>query len=166
MKRMVRKWFTAQTMEQLKAEYKTLIKQHHPDLGGTEEAMAEINAEYDWLAEQLPMTNSKGETYQPKPETREAPEAFRAAVMATLHMTGVDLELCGNWLWATGNTKAFKEQLKTAGYKWSANKSAWYWHAEGYRKHGRKTLTLDQIRARFGSERVTASTSTADALPA
>jgi len=166
MKRMIRKWFTAQTMEQLKAEYKTLIKQHHPDLGGTEEAMAEINAEYDWLAEQLPMTNSKGETYQPKPETREAPEAFRAAVMATLHMMGVEVELCGNWLWATGNTKAYKDQLKDAGYKWSANKSAWYWHPEGYHKHGKKKFTLDEIRFRFGSERVTASAANSEALPA
>lgn len=42
------KWFAAcVTFNEVRALYKTLIKQHHPDVGGSERTMQEINAEYD-----------------------------------------------------------------------------------------------------------------------
>ena len=37
------------TLEQLKAAYRRLAKQHHPDHGGSTEAMQEINNEYTAL---------------------------------------------------------------------------------------------------------------------
>lgn len=43
-------YFTAcTTLEELKAEYRRLALLHHPDVGGDEEAMKAINAEYDRL---------------------------------------------------------------------------------------------------------------------
>lgn len=38
-----------QTLEELKTAYRTLAMQHHPDKGGSKEAMQVINAEYDIL---------------------------------------------------------------------------------------------------------------------
>lgn len=143
-----------QTLEELKREYKRLAKLLHPDCGGTDAEMAALNNQYDELSARLPKTNAAGETYQP--QTREAPEAFRAAVMAALNLDGVELELCGCWLWATGDTRPHKDTLKAAGYRWSANKAAWYWHEEGYRKHSGKHYTLDDIRAMHGSASVSA----------
>lgn len=138
------------TMQDLKAEYKKLAKQYHPDCGGDDETMALINAEYDRLAAILPTAAADGTTYQP--QTREAPEAFRAAVAAILNMEGINVELCGNWLWVTGNTYPYKDQLKAAGYKFSGNKKAWYWHGEGYKARKHKAFTMDEIRAMHGSE--------------
>ena len=45
------KWFSnnIRTMEELRREYRKLMKENHPDVGGTEEAAKEINAEYDRL---------------------------------------------------------------------------------------------------------------------
>jgi curved DNA-binding protein CbpA len=141
-----------QTLEQLKQEYRALALKVHPDCGGNESDMIALNNEYDELSQRLPKTNAQGETYQPK--ERECPEQFRSAVMVAMHMNGVQLELCGCWLWATGNTREHKDELKAAGYKWSANKAAWYWHEDGYHKHGKKSYSLDEIRAMHGSASV------------
>ena len=143
------------TIEELKAEYKRLAKIHHPDCGGDDATMARINAEYDRLSQVLPKTNAQGETYQP--QQREAPAAFRAAVLAAINLKGVTVELCGVWLWVTGDTRPYKDILKAAGYRWSANKSAWYWHEEGYVKYGKKHYSMDEIRAMHGSSRVVAA---------
>ena len=143
-------------LQQLKAEYKRLAKLHHSDLeGGDVAVMAAINNEYDILSQRLPAVSAEGKEYNPA--TREAPEEFRAAVMAEMYLTGVELELCGAWLWATGDTRPHKDALKAAGYKWSSNKAAWYWHEPGYRKLGKRRFELDEIRYMFGSEKITAS---------
>jgi curved DNA-binding protein CbpA len=152
-----------ETMDELKAEYKRLAKKHHPDLGGDEEIMKQINAQYDELSQELPKRNAKGEKYQP--QQREVPAAFRAAVLAVIVLDGIMLELCGSWLWATGETRKHKEALKAAGYRFSANKSAWYWHEEGYQKFGNKKYSLDAIRSMYGSSRVTAASSKQEELP-
>lgn len=148
------KWFKGcETMDELKAAYKKLAKRWHPDLpGGVLEAMQEINAEYDRLAAILPKVNAKGERYQP--QTREAPEAFRAAVVAVQAIPGILVELCGEWLWITGNTREHRETFKAAGYKWSQNKAAWYWHEGEYRRSGKKKYSMDDIRRRYGSQAV------------
>ena len=44
------KWFSnPETLEDLKKQYHRLAMKHHPDVGGTEQAMKEINAEYEKL---------------------------------------------------------------------------------------------------------------------
>ena len=144
-----------ETMDALKAEYKRLAKRWHPDLpGGDVKTMQQINAEYDRLSAILPKVNSKGERYQP--EHREAPEAFRAAVVAVQNVPGIMVELCGEWLWITGNTKDHKDVFKAAGFRWSSNKAAWYWHEGEYRRTGKKHYTMDEIRAMHGSQAVRA----------
>ena len=143
-------------MDELKAEYKRLAKKYHPDMpGGSDEIMAQVNAQYDELAQKLPKVNAQGEEYQP--QERETPQAFRAAVLAVINMQGIMIELCGSWLWITGNTKDHREELKKAGYKFSGNKQAWYWHEEGYHKFGKKKYSLDEIRGMYGSRQVIAS---------
>ena len=48
------KYFTnIRTLDELKAAYRRLAMQYHPDMGGDTEAMKAINAEHDELFEQL-----------------------------------------------------------------------------------------------------------------
>lgn len=149
------KYFTGcKTLEQLKREYKRLAKIHHPDCGGDDATMAAINAEFDELSKRLPRETATGETYQPREEEREAPEKFREAVAATLNMDGVTVELCGAWLWVTGNTYPHRDRLKGAGYRFSKNKVAWYWHDENSISHSKKRYSLDEIRLMHGSETI------------
>ena len=150
-------WFTnPTTLEELKKQYKKLAIANHPDRGGRVEDMQEINAQYDALFHRLKNVHksASGETYTAREETTETPEQFRNIIEKLIHLDGIDIEICGSWLWITGNTYANRETLKELRFKYSKNKNAWYYHEEGYRKHSHKTFSLDEIRDLWGSEKV------------
>lgn len=143
------------TLRELKAEYRRLCKIHHPDAGGDDATMAAINAAYDEAFAAFARGDYVRGDYGRRDQeqaSREDSAAFRAAVMAAVHLSGVRLELCGAWLWATGATFAYCAQLKAAGYRWSPNKNAWYWHPQDSHTKSRGRYTLSQIRAKFGSK--------------
>lgn len=151
------KWFNnPQTLEELKKEYKKLVFKHHPDKGGKTSDMQEINAEYDRLFAKLKNVHKSadGKTYTAKEETKETPEQFREILEKLIHLDGIEIEICGTWIWITGNTFTHREALKQLRFKYSKNKAAWYYHEEGYRKTSRKTFSLDEIRDLWGSEKV------------
>ena len=148
---MTRFFTNCRNLSELKAEYRRLAMENHPDRGGDTATMQAINAEYDRLAGILPAVNMDGETYEPT--HREEPSAFRDAVMAAINLDGVALEVCGCWLWATGDTKTHAETLKAAGYKFSAGKRAWYWNGNSHKRRGHG-WSMDEIRGRYGSVRL------------
>lgn len=152
------KWFTPhpQSVEQLKKLYKKLAMKHHPDIGGAEADMKEINSEYDQLFEQLKNIHeaANGETYTAQQPTQETPDEFKNIINCLLHLEGIDIEICGSWIWVTGETMKHKETLKELRFRWSKSKKAWYFHNEGYRKHNNKQFTLDEIRSLYGSEKI------------
>lgn len=154
------KWFNnPKTLEELKKQYKQLAMKHHPDLGGSDADMKEINAEYDKLFELLKNVHqsASGETYTAREETTETPEQFRDIVNRLITLDGIVIEVCGSWLWVSGDTKQHRETLKELHFRWSKNKSAWYFHDEGYHKRGKKSFTMDEIRDMWGSERIVAN---------
>lgn len=167
---MTTKYFgNVQNLDELKSAYRRAALANHPDRGGSEEAMKAINAEYTELFEVLKDAhNMRAEN--PDNHTRpttEAPEEFIEIIEKLLHMDGLDVELCGSWLWIGGNTKANKDALKAAGCRWSNNKKLWYWHhaEEGSHWH-RGNKTMGQIRSKYGSQRFNSSTGSSDQLPA
>ena len=139
------------TLDELKKAYRRLAMQYHPDCGGDEETMKAINAEHDALFEQLKRTHN--ETADEYHQTTETAEEFRDIIAHLLKLDGLEIELCGSWLWIGGNTRANKEALKAAGCRWSNNKKLWYWHhAEEGRRWHRGTQTMGQIRTKYGSQ--------------
>ena len=138
------------TLDELKATYKRLAKANHPDAGGSDEVMAAINAEYDEAVRCM----ARGTDANAQRAAAEAPEAFRAAVMAVIHVPGLTVELCGCWLWVSGNTYPAKGILKAAGYIWCHKKKMWYWRPADAAavKRGRSSLSMDEIRMKYGSE--------------
>ena len=151
------KWFTPtpKTLEELKKQYRTLAMKHHPDCGGTVEAMQQINNEYDSLFEQLKTvhTTSTGDTYTV--DTHEASEQFKNIINRLIVLEGISIEIIGSWLWVTGNTYQHKEIIKSLMFRWSNSKRAWYFHGNDYHKTSRKTFSLDEIRDLFGSQTIT-----------
>lgn len=146
------KWFdNPGTLEELKKQYHKLAVKHHPDIGGSEQDMKEINLEYEKLFEivKAKHKNKEGEVYE-KPTT-ETPAEFVDLVSKLIHMEGIAAEVIGSWLWITGNTKPYKEELKGLGFKWSRNKSAWYYHRGPYVKFSKTKHSLDDIRFMYGS---------------
>lgn len=151
------KWFSnPQTLEELKRQYKQLALKHHPDLGGNTTDMQQINSEYDILFEKLKHTHAtaEGKTYTESKETTETPDEFKNIINALINLEGINIELCGSWLWITGNTKEHKEVLKGLHFRWSKSKCAWYYHTEDYKKSSKKTYSLDEIRDLYGSETI------------
>ena len=147
------KWFNnPKTLEELKKQYKTLALKHHPDKGGSLKDMQEINSEYDILFKKLKDIHqtSDGKTYEK--ETKETPEEFKDIITALIILEGIQIEICGCWVWVTGDTYPNKEILKNLKFRYSKSKKAWYYHNDGYHKIGKKTYTLDQIRSLYGSE--------------
>lgn len=153
------KWFNnPSTLEELKKQYKQLAMEHHPDRGGSTEAMQEINNEYDVLFSSLRNTHrtAEGKTYTTEKETTETPEEFKNIINILINLEGVNIEICGSWLWLTGNTKEHKEVLKSLKFRWSKSKRAWYYHTSDYKKKSKKTFSLDEIRDLYGSKTVQA----------
>lgn len=151
------KWFkNPETLEDLKKQYHRLAMKHHPDVGGTEQAMKEINAEYEKLFSSLKDThkNAEGEFYQSRTATTETAAEFMDIIEKLIHMDGIEIELCGSWVWVTGNTRPHKDELNALAFRWSSSKAAWYFHRDGYKKRSKKSLTLDEIRGYYGSEKI------------
>lgn len=136
------KWFEAiTTLDQLKAEYKRLCKIHHPDLGGDTATMQQINAEYAKKLMSLDLGKS----------TVEIENAIMDIIQATTIYQGLVVELCGNWVWFTGATRQWKDQLKALGCYFSSKKAAWYWRPAEYKHHGKSAASLEEIRSKYGS---------------
>lgn len=151
------KWFNnPQSLEQLKKEYKTLAIKHHPDIGGSVKDMQEINAEYDKLFEMLKNVHqtAEGKTYITDTDNTEKVNDFKDIIDKLIRFKGIHIEICGSWIWVTGCTIDYREQLKKMHFKWSKSKVAWYYHREEYRKFSKRNFTLDEIRDLYGSETV------------
>lgn len=142
------------TQEELKKEYRRLCKELHPDNGGDAKEFVKMREEFEQIGNTeawRTFKNKEGETYTK--DVKESPAEFMATIEALLKLDGVIVEICGTWLWITGDTKPHKDEIKALGGRWSKNKNAWYIHREPFRKKSKSQLTLDDIRAMYGSER-------------
>lgn len=151
------KWFNhPQTLEDLKKQYKKLAVKYHPDMDGNDADMKEINAEYDVLFNKLKNIHqtAEGETYTSQTETKETANEFKDIINELIHLDNINIEICGSWLWLTGDTFKHKDILKSLKFKWSKSKKAWYFHSDDYKKSSKKIYTLDQIRDLYGSESI------------
>ena len=148
------------TLDELKKEYRRLVMLHHPDKGGDLETMKAVNTEHDELFEILKAQQNATAEADTTGKTRrvdETAEEFRDVLEVLIHLDGIEIELCGCWLWISGETRANAEALKQARCRWSSNKKMWYWHpteAAGTFHKG-KSYSIDSIRAKYGTERIT-----------
>ncbi len=139
------------TIEEVKAIYKQLAKQHHPDCGGDTETMKAINIEYSQACARV--LEGGNTTKEDTEEQIRMSEEYRAVIELLIVLPGIIIEVVGNWIWVTGNTRPVKAELKAAGLFFASKKVAWYYRSEEYKTTGSKK-SLDEIRAKYGSEKV------------
>jgi curved DNA-binding protein CbpA len=148
-------FYEIRTETELKARYKELAKEHHPDKGGDAETMKEVNAEYDMLLKKILSGQSIfGEALE---DRLVLEKELREAIAKVSGIEDIIIEICGSWVWLTGETKTHKEAIKSVGYKWSGNKLAWYFHTGGYKRKGKRSYSLDEIRNTHGSIQINKS---------
>lgn len=145
------------TAEELKKAYRRAAVKLHPDnnpgrdtTAEFQEMQAEFTAAWDLLSGKH--MNSRGERYEKK--TDETAREFMDIIEKLMKMRGVTVEICGSWIWCTGNTKEYKEELKTLNFKWASKKKAWAFHygPAYYSRKGEKSM--DEIRIKYGSTTV------------
>ncbi len=166
---MLKYFQNCKTAEEAKQEYKKLARQFHPDCNpdkDTTEEFKQMQADFEIVWERLKNihVNAEGETYTK--ESSETAAAYMDIIDALLRVPGIVIELCGSWLWVTGNTFFAKDTLKALHFKWSRKKSAWYFHAEPYHKRGKTEKSMEDIRSMYGSERFQTRTMEPEFLPA
>lgn len=152
-----------QTLEELRRQYKDLLKKNHPDNGGSEDATKAVNVEYDRLFKLMKDrhesksvdgqedTDKAKSNYNANMYDWENDKALREVLQKIINFSGIEIEIAGQWIWISGNTYAYRKDI---GFKWASTKKQWYWHSEAFRKRSHKTLSMEAIRDYYGSTRV------------
>ena len=128
-----------------KSAYRAACKKYHPDINPAgEDMMKVINEAYDAL---------KYYDGEIKSEQTDYGALLNDALNAVSSLPALVIEICGSWVWLTGDTRAHKDTLKEAGFKWAAKKKAWYFRPEQFRSRSKGSSSLEEIRAKYGSQR-------------
>ncbi len=149
------KYFTnINNLEELRKEYKRLVKINHPDNGGSDEEIKIINTEYDLIFIRLRNVNAdKAVVFNSDLDTM-----IRDIINSIINLN-VTIEIVGTWIWVSGNTYSIKEVLKGNGFYWASKKKSWYWHAQDDTTTSRGKSTMEEIKMKYGCQTVkTAST--------
>lgn len=149
-----------ETLEQLRKAYKDLLKKHHPDNGGSEETMKAINVEYEQLFKVLKnkheskAAGTESNTSENVKWSFEEDEKLREVLQKIINFDGISIEICGSFIWVSGNTYQYKKAFKELGFMWASTKKMWYYKPETYIKKSHKALSMEDIRNYYGSTEV------------
>ena len=138
------------TLEELRKQYKELLKIHHPDNGGNVAQMQEVNTEYSHDGNS---TDRDKASYDNMKYDFTEDAKLREMLNKIIGFHGITIEICGSWIWCFDSYNCRKE-LKEMGFKFASKKKAWHWHSEAFRKKSHKALSMDAIRSYYGSTEV------------
>jgi hypothetical protein len=154
------------TLQELKKAFQKLCAKYHPDRGGSTEMMQQINAEYSLVMKKIISSNDAFNYKDTKEkdsrgfygfwESREEHEEVEAKIREILekiaHLEGLEIEIIGVWVWVSGNTRTYKDLLKAEKFIWQKAKEKWVFM--GKKSNGRGTMSMDEMREKYGSEKV------------
>ncbi|MFI4954433.1 MAG: J domain-containing protein [Gammaproteobacteria bacterium] len=133
------------TPEMITTAYRKAAMLYHPDRNPSSlEMMQLVNAAYDVLKDYTDVSHLEA-------KSQEYGEDVSRALNAIRGLQGLEIEICGAWVWVSGNTKEYKELLKEAGFKWGPVKKCWYFRPHEWKSKNRKPWSMDQIRHTHGS---------------
>lgn len=137
----------------IKHAYRVACSKYHPDRNPAGlEMMKLVNAAYDALQDVL-----NGASYDKSilDDHKEGAENYgddiNNALMAIINL-GLEIEVCGSWVWVSGNTRPHSTILKEAGFKWAPKKLMWHYRPADYKSFNRGNWDIEKIRERHGSQ--------------
>ena len=135
------------TKADVKKAYRATALKYHPDKNPAgAEMMKLVNAAFDVLKE----FNGNLERDENSSEQNYS-EAVNNALNAIINLTGLEIEICGAWVWVGGATFPHKSTLKAAHFRYASKKKRWYFRPEDWISRSRGTLDMDEIRDKYGS---------------
>lgn len=135
------------TEEEVRAAFKKAAKKYHPDINPAgAEMMKLVNAAFDALKDGADTTT------QEDVQTGYGDE-LNAALMAIIDLPGLDIEICGSWIWVSGATRPHKDALKAAKFRWASAKKKWNFRPAGWKSKSRGRTSMEDIRTKYGSAR-------------
>ena len=154
------------TPEQLRAEFKRLVLKHHPDRGGSEDTMKQVNADYEAASKRVVYEASAADEAGAWSDKKtafhvEMNEKLRVVLEALMLIPDIEVELSGLWFWIDGCPAPVKrgeerpcvmQRLYDLKCRYSFNKGRWYF--PGTPTSGRGKAKMGEIRAKYGSSRV------------
>lgn len=143
------------TLDEVKATYKKLAFEHHPDRGGDTATMQAINSEYAFASARI-LKGANLSDEDTETQIRFS-EEYRKVIEQIAHLDGIVIELVGLWIWVTGQTYPLRTELKAAGLFFAPKKQAWYYRSEDLKEFRGGKKSLEEIRSKYGSEVVNKS---------
>jgi curved DNA-binding protein CbpA len=142
------------TFKELKDAYRKFARELHPDKPtGDAEKFKSMKSEYDRLFKK--MKDGNFDTESERQKHTNVNYDFQSIIDKLIFVDGGDIEIIGDWIWVWGIKSKDTEQhnqLKAIGLRYSKGKNAWYF--KGTAGKWRKSMTKDQMRDTFGSQKI------------
>ena len=157
------KWFKEEDLKDvntLRSAYKKLLIKYHPDNNNKEDTtmqMQEINAEYAKLFERIKCAYESSESYEKQTDRQkqaydwEKDKQLRAIIVALSKFAGLEIELCGTWIYVRGETYPYRKELKALGLRFNPHKGCWIIHFDDYYQYHKNPVSMSYIRDKYGS---------------
>ncbi len=139
------------TQEDVKKAYRQASRKYHPDCNPSGDEMMKLVNEANSVLEnaRYPILVNSSDTYDYGAE-------INSALNAINNLQDLFIEVCGAWVWVSGETKAHKDVLKSQGFLFSGNKKMWYFRPKSQKCSwkGKSQFSIDEIRSKYGSQKV------------
>ena len=116
-----------QTLDELRKQYRDLLKKYHPDNeNGSVEITQEINAEYERLFKILKDKHTRQQnngtegtkgsksdnstSYDNMKYDFKEDELLREMLQKVIYFSDITIEIIGNWIWLSGNTYQYRKE--------------------------------------------------------
>lgn len=151
------KWFKdISRPDELRKLYRKLVVRYHPDNGGSEDDIKEINAEYDILFKKMKNDFEQKDTYKNATDKQkqsydwQKDAQIRETLMQLSRFRDITVEVIGVWIWVS-DCYPYRKELKALGFRWARQKQMWYRHFDDYHRFSAKPASMSYIRSKYGS---------------
>ena len=147
-------------IKEISKAYRQKIFSCHPDHGGTDSKFIALQKAYTTVMTSIKYTGKRfnKESQSMEDILKNYEEALINKMMELInnlsHVKDININIMGDWIWLDGDTKPYKDKIKSMNFKFSKNKTAWYWHDGTYRKRGRTNYSMSDIELRHGKVKI------------